>query len=76
MLIEYAMKDDIIELKKLIRIELADCNEEIWPKVCAMQNTPVGYARLEEWIIRYVAKEAMPIGAAIAHLEQELTHQQ
>ena len=40
-----------------------------------MQSTPKGYARIEEMIIRYVAKEGMPIGSAIALIEQELAHQ-
>ncbi|HEY9084059.1 MAG TPA: hypothetical protein VIN73_12045 [Vicingaceae bacterium] len=39
-----------------------------------MQSTEKGYARIEEMIIRYAAKEAMPIGAAIALIEQELAH--
>lgn len=69
-------KDNIKELRKLIKIELQDCDAKKWPFVCEMQSTEKGYARIEEMIIRYVAKEAMPIGSAIALIEQEMTHQQ
>lgn len=67
--------ETISKLKKLIKIELEDCNNELWPNVCLMQSTPRGYRRIEEMIIRLVAKEAMPIGSAIALIEQEFTHQ-
>ena len=67
--------DEIKELKQLIKLELKDCDYAKWPFVCQLQSTPKGYARLEEMIIRYVLKEAMPIGAAIAFIEQEFTHQ-
>lgn len=67
-------KENIQELQKLIKLELQDCNAELWPFVCEMQSTEKGYARIEETIIRLVAKEAMPIGSAIALIEQEMTH--
>ena len=63
-------------LKELIKEELKDCDDNKWPHVCEMQSTEKGYARIEEMIIRYVAKEAMPIGSAIALIEQELAHQE
>ena len=65
----------ITALKKLIRLELSECDAEKWPNTCALQSTPEGYARIESLIIRHVAKEGMPIGSAIAFIEQELTHQ-
>ena len=65
----------IEQLKKLIRLELSECNAEKWPNTCALQSTSEGYARVEAMIIRHVAKEGMPIGSAIAFIEQELTHQ-
>ncbi len=68
------VKENIQELRKLIKIELEDCNAELWPFVCEMQSTEKGYARIEETIIRLVAKEAMPIGSAIALIEQEMAH--
>jgi len=64
----------IEELKELIDKELLDCNHVLWPKVCEMQSTEKGKAKLQEMIIRYVAEEAMPIGSAIALIEQELAH--
>jgi len=64
----------IEELKELIDKELMDCNHVLWPKVCEMQSTEKGKIKLQEMIIRYVAEEAMPIGSAIALIEQELSH--
>ena len=63
------------ELKKLIHLELKECDPDKWKYVCQMQGTPKGKARLEEMIIRYVAKEGMPIGSAMAFIEQEIAHQ-
>ncbi len=62
------------ELKKLIKLELKDCDGNRWPKVCEMQSTEKGYLRIEEMIIRYVAQDQMPIGSAVALNEQEMTH--
>ncbi len=69
-------KNNLNELKELIKEELKDCDANKWPFVCEMQSTEKGYARIEEMIIRYVAKEAMPIGSAIALIEQEFAHQE
>ena len=69
-------KENIEELQKLLKIELEDCNAEQWPFVCEMQSTEKGYARIEEMVIRLVAEEAMPIGSAIALMEQEMAHEQ
>jgi hypothetical protein len=67
-------KEVLEELRKLIKLELKDCDGERWPHVCKMQSNEKGYQRIEEMIIRHVAKERMPIGSAIAHIEQELAH--
>lgn len=64
------------ELRQLIKIELQDCDADRFPFLCQMQSTEEGYARIEEMIIRYAAKEAMPIGSSIALIEQELAHSQ
>ena len=72
-----AMANDnnqIEELKQLIHGEMKECNRFLWPKVCEMQSTDKGMARLEDMIIRYVAEEGMQIGSAIALIEQELSH--
>lgn len=70
-----AKNSSIQELKKLIQLELQECDSNKWQYVCEMQSTSKGYARIEEMIIRYIAKEGMPIGSAIALIEQELAHQ-
>ncbi len=72
-----AMANDnnqIEELKQLIYGELKECNRFLWPKVCEMQSTDKGRAKLEDMIIRYVAEEGMGLGSAIALIEQELSH--
>lgn len=72
-----AMANDtnkIEELKSLINEELKECSRFLWPKVCEMQSTEKGKAKLEEMIIRMIADEGMRIGPAIAHIEQELSH--
>ncbi len=72
-----AMANDnnqIEELKQLIHGELKECSRFLWPKVCEMQGTDKGKAKLEDMIIRYVAEEGMGLGSAIALIEQELSH--
>ncbi len=72
-----AMANDVnqvAELKKLINEELKDCNGFLWPKVCEMQSTEKGKAKLDEMIVQLIADEGMSIGSAIAHIEQELAH--
>ncbi len=69
-------RNQIAELKKLIREELKECNSILWPKVCEMQSTEKGLEKIEELIIRNIAEEGMGIGSAIALIEQELGHQQ
>ena len=66
--------NQIEELKQLIQDELKECNHILWPKVCELQSTDKGKAKLEDMIIRYVAEEGMEIGSAIALIEQELSH--
>lgn len=71
------MKSDrerITTIKKLIKIELSRCNPHLWPNVCELQGTQEGYRRIEEMVIRYAADEGMPIGSAIALIEQEFAH--
>lgn len=67
--------NEIEELKQLIEEELKECNHLLWPRVCEMQSTEKGKAKLEEMIIRSIAdNEGMGIGSAIALIEQELGH--
>ena len=69
------MKTEHLEtLKILIQEELAVCDTKLFPKICTLQSTEKGYDRVIQRIVKLVANEAMPIGAAIAHIEQELTH--
>ncbi len=62
-------------LRSMIKEELGDCDSNLWPKLCTLRSTPSGYQKVEDTIIRLVATEGMPIGSAIAYLEQELAHQ-
>lgn len=69
------MNQKIEELKKLIRIELGKCDKHNhWPKLCELRSTRLGLFKIEELVIRYVAEEGMPIGSALALIEQELAH--
>ncbi len=68
-------KQQLETLKELIKEELSDCDADKWPKLCALQSTPLGYAKIEATIIRLAASEGMPIGSAMAYIEQELQHQ-
>jgi hypothetical protein len=65
---------EIIELKEVIAQELGNCNQSLWPKLCELRQSEKGYVQIEDMVIRYVALEAMPIGSAIAFVEQELQH--
>ncbi|MBI2271039.1 MAG: hypothetical protein HYU69_11905 [Bacteroidetes bacterium] len=65
----------IEEVRKLINVELGECNHVLWPKVCEMRGTTEGQRRLEDMIIRLCAEEGMGIGPAIAQTEQELGHE-
>jgi len=65
----------IEELKKAIREEIGECDPVVWGKLCELRATPQGYEKIEEMVIRLVAKEGMPIGSALALIEQELAHQ-
>lgn len=62
------------KMKKLIRIELDKCNDGLWPHVCELKTTPQGYQRIESMVMDYAAKEGMPIGSALALIEQEFAH--
>lgn len=78
----YEKNDKIMEqntdraatMQKLIRIELQKCNSKLWPNVCEMKTTQEGYNRIEKMVIDYAANEGMPIGSALALIEQEFTH--
>lgn len=65
----------IEELKKAIREEIGECDPIVWGKLCELRATSQGYEKIEEMVIRLVAKEGMPIGSALALIEQELEHQ-
>ncbi len=68
--------DRYSKMQKLIKIELEKCNAKLWPNVCEMKTTTKGYEQLEKMIIEYAANEGMPIGSAIAQIEQEFAHAQ
>ncbi len=64
----------IEELKKAIKEEIGECDPLVWGKLCELRSTKQGYQRIEEMVIRLVASEGMPIGSALALIEQELEH--
>lgn len=69
-------EEDLKALQHLIQEMLETCDTKNFPNLCKLQSTQQGYDRVTQMIVQLVAKEAMPIGAAIAHIEQELAHAQ
>ena len=71
------MKDKTLieKLKQAIQNEIGECDPIVWGKLCELRATKQGYQKIEEMVIRYVAKDGMPIGSALALIEQELEHQ-
>lgn len=67
-------KDKIAAIKKLIKMELDQCQSDLWPNVCQLKSSEQGYHRIEDMILNYAAEEGMPIGSAIALIEQEFAH--
>lgn len=69
------METDIEKkLKKAIAEELGNCNPKLWAEICELRTTEEGYAKIERMVVHYVATEGMPIGSALALIEQELEH--
>lgn len=63
-------------LRRLIRLELSRCDNKLWPEICKLQSTKAGYQRIESEVIRLALDEGMPVGSAIAQMEQEFSHSQ
>lgn len=69
------MESDLEEkLKEAIKAELGECDTKLFPSICELRTTDEGYAKVERMIVKYVAVDGMPIGSAIALIEQELGH--
>jgi len=67
-------KEQVTLLRSRVKEELDNCNSRLWPTLCKLKGSPEGYEKIERMVIEYVAKEAMPIGSAIALIEQEMQH--
>ena len=68
------MQEHIEHLRRLIRLELDRCRGDLWPNVCRLKQSEDGYRRIEDQVINLAKTEGMPVGSAIALLEQDLAH--
>ena len=67
-----AQRDQVNQLRLLIRRELQSCNPSATPNFCEMIKTQSGYKKAESMIITYAITNGVGIGATIAHLESEM----
>jgi hypothetical protein len=67
-----AQRDQVNQLRLLIRKELQKCNPAATPNFCEMIKTQSGYKKAEGMIITYAITNGVGIGAAIAQLESEM----
>ena len=67
-----AQRDQVNQLRLLIRKELQKCNPSATPHFCEMIKTKSGYKKAEGMIINYAIANGLGIGSAIAQLESEM----
>jgi hypothetical protein len=65
-------RDQVNQLRLLIRRELQRCNPSATPNFCEMVKTQSGYKKAESMILTYAITNGVSIGAAIAQLESEI----
>lgn len=57
------------ELRRLLRVELLDCDYEKWPNLCQRKGTAKGYQEIEHMVLKMVILEGATISGALATLE-------
>jgi hypothetical protein len=67
-----AQRDQVNQLRLLIRKQLQSCNPSATPNFCEMVKTQSGYKKAEGLIINYTIANGVGIGSAIAQLESEM----
>ena len=67
-----AQREQVNQLRLLIRKDLQNCNPSATPNFCEMLKTQSGYKKAEGMIINYAITNGVGIGAAIAQLESEM----
>ncbi|WP_017730731.1 hypothetical protein [Nafulsella turpanensis] len=67
-----AQRDQVKQLRLLIRRELQSCNPSATPNFCEMIKTQSGYKKAESMTISYAITNGVGVGAAIAQLESEM----
>lgn len=65
---------DLASLARLTEVELADCGPENWPHLCRLKSTPEGLEKIKSHVLRLCESEGIPVGTALALLEQDFTH--
>jgi hypothetical protein len=67
-----AQRDQVNQLRLLIRKELQKCIPSATPIFCEMVKTQSGYKKAEGLIINYAIANGVGIGAAIVQLESDM----
>jgi hypothetical protein len=67
-----AQRDQVNQLRLLIRKELQKCNPSATPNFCEMIKFQTGYRKAEGMILNYAIANGVGIGSAIAQLESEM----
>jgi hypothetical protein len=68
-----AQRDQVNQLRLLIRNQLQNCNLSTMSNFCEMIKTQSGYKKAEGMVINYVITTGVGIGTAVAQLESEMT---
>jgi hypothetical protein len=67
-----AQRDQVNQLRLLIRKQLQRCNPSATPNFCEMVKTQSGYKKAESMILTYAITNRVSVGAAIAQLESAM----
>lgn len=67
-----SQRDQVNQLRLLIRKELQKCNPSATPNFCEMIKTQSGYKKAESMILSYAITNGVGIGSTIAQLESEM----
>lgn len=62
----------IKQLKDLIRLFVENCTADTTPQICRVSQSTEGYIMIEESIIKKCIATGMPVGSAMAELDNEL----
>ena len=58
--------------KKTIALYLTKCDETATPYVCKLKSTPEGYHKVEQFVLKMVARDRYLVGEAIVYMERTM----